>query len=56
MLYEPVLLATGVEQACDMVLSAAADNDRVIIFGSFYTVAEATRYFSVNNDISELKT
>ncbi len=48
-LSETVLLATSVKIACDMVLSKAAEDDRVIIFGSFYTVAEAMQYFSGNN-------
>jgi len=38
-----------------MVLSKADDNDRIIIFGSFYTVAESITFFSVNNDTAELK-
>ncbi len=54
MLSETVLLARGVEQACELVLSKASDNDRLIIFGSFYTVAESMHYFSVNNDTVEL--
>jgi dihydrofolate synthase/folylpolyglutamate synthase len=45
MLSETVLLATTVGKACDLVLSKANDNDRIIIFGSFYTVAEAMRLF-----------
>ena len=55
MLSQKVLLATGVEQACDMVLSTAACEDRIIIFGSFYTVAKSMHYFSVNKDTVELK-
>jgi dihydrofolate synthase / folylpolyglutamate synthase len=54
MLSETVLLAKEVGKACDMVLSKANDDDRIIIFGSFYTVAEAMRYFSVNIDTLEL--
>lgn len=51
MLSETVLLAANVEKACAMVLSKIKTNDRIIIFGSFYTVADAMRYFSVlNND------
>ena len=49
MLSETVLLAGSVEKACDVVLSKVNDNDRIIIFGSFYTVAEATKFFSVLN-------
>jgi dihydrofolate synthase / folylpolyglutamate synthase len=48
-LSETVLLAKCVKTACDMVLSKAAEDDRVIIFGSFYTVAEAMQYFSGKN-------
>ena len=55
MLSETVLLANSVGKACDMVLSKADDNDRIIIFGSFYTVAESITFFSVNNDTAELK-
>ncbi len=47
MLSEAVLLAVSVEKACDMVLSKVNENDRIIIFGSFYTVADAMQYFSV---------
>ncbi len=43
MLSETVLLSASVAQACDAVLSKTGDNDRVIIFGSFYTVAEAMK-------------
>jgi len=50
MLSETVLLAESVEKACDMVLSKVDENDRIIIFGSFYTVAEAMRYFSILNN------
>ena len=55
MLSETVLLATNVAKACELVLSKADDTDRIIIFGSFYTVTQAMQYFSVNNDILELK-
>jgi dihydrofolate synthase/folylpolyglutamate synthase len=37
--------ASTVAVACDQALAAAAQNDRIIVFGSFYTVAEAMRYF-----------
>ncbi|MBE9560856.1 MAG: bifunctional folylpolyglutamate synthase/dihydrofolate synthase [Proteobacteria bacterium] len=43
MLSETVLLTSSVEKACDTVLSRVDGNDRVIIFGSFYTVAEAMK-------------
>ena len=55
MLSETVMLATSVTSACEKVLSKADDADCIIIFGSFYTVTEAMQYFSVNNDILELK-
>ena len=50
MLSETVLLSTSVEKASETVLSKVNDNDRIIIFGSFYTVAEAMKYFSVLNN------
>ncbi len=55
MLSETMLLAETVEKACGLVLSKTNENDRVIIFGSFYTVAEAMNYFSVNQNTLELK-
>jgi len=55
MLSETVLLATNVAKACELVLSKADETDRIIIFGSFYTVTEAMQFFSVNNDTSEFK-
>lgn len=55
MLSETVLLAETVEKACDLVLSKTNENDRIIIFGSFYTVADAMSYFSVNQTTPELK-
>jgi dihydrofolate synthase/folylpolyglutamate synthase len=45
MLGDTVILAQTVEQGCAQVLSMASDNDRVIVFGSFYTVAEAMSFF-----------
>jgi dihydrofolate synthase/folylpolyglutamate synthase len=39
------LQAHSVTEACKKVLSMAGENDRIIIFGSFYTVAEAMQYF-----------
>jgi dihydrofolate synthase/folylpolyglutamate synthase len=45
-LSDTVLSAESVKQACELVLSKATKNDRIIIFGSFYTVAEAMQYFS----------
>ena len=41
-----VLSAKSVKQACALVLSKVNKNDRIVIFGSFYTVAEAMQYFS----------
>lgn len=38
--------ASTVATACEQALAAAEKNDRIIIFGSFYTVAEAMRYFA----------
>ncbi|MBT8118282.1 MAG: bifunctional folylpolyglutamate synthase/dihydrofolate synthase [Gammaproteobacteria bacterium] len=52
MLSETVLLTTSVTNACREVLSRANETDRIIIFGSFYTVTEAMQFFSVNNDES----
>jgi len=52
MLSDTVLLAKTVEKACELVLSKADDNDRIVIFGSFYTVADAMRFFSETNDDS----
>ena len=40
--------AATVAEACDQALEAAAKEDRVIIFGSFYTVAEAMRFFALH--------
>jgi dihydrofolate synthase/folylpolyglutamate synthase len=45
-LSDTVLSAESVKQACELVLSKANKDDRIIIFGSFYTVAEAMQYFS----------
>jgi dihydrofolate synthase/folylpolyglutamate synthase len=39
--------ASTVASACEQALAAAADNDRIIVFGSFYTVAEAMRFFAL---------
>jgi len=35
----------SVAEACVKALALAAENDRIIVFGSFYTVAEATTFF-----------
>ena len=53
-LTDKVLSAGSVAQACALVLSKANNNDRIIIFGSFYTVAEAMQFFSeVNTNVVE---
>ena len=52
MLSDTVLLAETVEKSCGYVLSKINENDRIIIFGSFYTVAEAMKFFSDLNDDS----
>jgi dihydrofolate synthase/folylpolyglutamate synthase len=49
MLSETLFLAEDVVAACDMVLAKAASDDRIIIFGSFFTVAEAMNFFSDDN-------
>jgi len=55
MLSENVSLAKTVEKACDLVLSKIDVDDRIIIFGSFYTVAEAMNFFSVNQTLESKK-
>jgi dihydrofolate synthase/folylpolyglutamate synthase len=42
-------VASTVADACEQALAAAADNDRIIIFGSFYTVAEAIQFFALHS-------
>ena len=52
-LADTIMLAESVSTACEWVLARASKHDRVIIFGSFYTVAEAMLFFSelnVNNE------
>jgi folylpolyglutamate synthase/dihydropteroate synthase len=52
-LTDTVMLAERVSVACEWVLARASKHDHVIIFGSFYTVAEAMMFFSelnVNNE------
>ena len=44
-LSDTVLLADTVTDACKFVLSKAKKDDRIIIFGSFYTVSEAMQFF-----------
>jgi len=41
--------ANSVTAACDKVLTMINEDDRIIIFGSFYTVAEAMGFFSEMN-------
>jgi dihydrofolate synthase/folylpolyglutamate synthase len=54
-LSDKVLLANTVTDACHVVLSKADKDDRVIIFGSFYTVAEAMHFFTrLSDDAVEL--
>ena len=38
-----------VSDACEQALALAMENDRIIVFGSFYTVAEALTFFNVNS-------
>ncbi|HHJ34892.1 MAG TPA: bifunctional folylpolyglutamate synthase/dihydrofolate synthase [Gammaproteobacteria bacterium] len=45
------LQADSVTAACKKVLSMVDEDDRIIIFGSFYTAAEAMQFFSDMNDI-----
>jgi len=40
----------SVADACAQALAAAASNDRIIVFGSFYTVAEAITFFNENSE------
>lgn len=41
-----------VAEACARAIEQAAANDRIIVFGSFYTVAEATAFFTTGHDAS----
>jgi dihydrofolate synthase/folylpolyglutamate synthase len=38
--------AATVSSACEMALAAADEEDRIIVFGSFHTVAEAMQFFA----------
>jgi len=40
----------SVTEACIKARTLASENDRIIVFGSFYTVSEAIAYFERNND------
>jgi dihydrofolate synthase/folylpolyglutamate synthase len=42
-------VAATVAGACEQALAAATGNDRIIIFGSFYTVAEAMQFFALQS-------
>jgi dihydrofolate synthase / folylpolyglutamate synthase len=39
---------TTVTSACEQASRAASASDRIIVLGSFYTVADAMRYFGIN--------
>ena len=52
MLADTVMLAETVTTSCQQVLSKMNKNDRIIIFGSFYTVAQAMKFFSDLNENS----
>ena len=55
-LSDTISLSATVAIACKQVLSKAGKDDRIIIFGSFYTVKEAMQFFSdFNNDVMRLK-
>ena len=46
-----VLQEKSVTEACEKVLSMIDEYDRIIIFGSFYTVSDAMQFFDkVNNN------
>lgn len=45
MLSENMMLASTVDEACKQVLSKTDADDRIIVFGSFYTVSRAMQYF-----------
>jgi len=40
----------SVTEACIKARTLATKNDRIIVFGSFYTVSEATNFFNHDND------
>lgn len=44
-----LIAALTVAEACSQALAAAARDDRVIIFGSFYTVAAAMAFFALQD-------
>ena len=48
--------ASSVTAACEKVLTMVNEGDRIIIFGSFYTVAEAMQFFDKvnNNDVESV--
>ena len=45
MLSENIMLANTVDDACKQVLSKADADDRIVVFGSFYTVSRAMQHF-----------
>ena len=45
MLSKNIMLASTVDMACKQVLSKADADDRIVVFGSFYTVSRAMQYF-----------
>lgn len=47
--------ASSVTTACDKVLTMINEGDRIIIFGSFYTVAEAMQFFDKVNDNNDVE-
>ncbi len=51
---DTVLLAETVARACELVMLKASKDDRVIIFGSFYTVAEAMQFFSKSKNVEHV--
>jgi dihydrofolate synthase/folylpolyglutamate synthase len=44
---DDVTLATSVEEGCEVAAAAAVPGDRVIVFGSVYTVGPALRWLHV---------
>ena len=56
MLPTVAMQASSVTAACEKVLTMVNEDDRIIIFGSFYTVAEAIQFFDKvnNNDVESV--
>ncbi|UCB54698.1 MAG: bifunctional tetrahydrofolate synthase/dihydrofolate synthase [Thiotrichales bacterium] len=42
-----LIAVSTVAEACEKAMAAADQNDRIIIFGSFYTVAEAMQFYTL---------